>query len=487
MEKTIIDETYKIEGHLNIRVVYEQDEWYYGFLDDGMNISREDEITSEKMVQTPLYLVPKEYTNILNAYMFNSNEIDGNNLLNLVCGEKKYILQEKEQKANSSGVVLTFIGQKDGTYTKSLNRITIDNGDKKTGVRDGFALDSVEDNILVINSISTDDKPLFLEEYELLEVEGPKTYNYPYSCAVKVKDSIGEAYFIMNGSNERYDTWFNKISCVKDGFVFTNVSDGATIFGNIGPEGLENALITTHKYINCGFATPIPIKRLKGFAQSTITNNDGVFRLNTCVDGIAVEYSGILDLYNQAVGSLKVTLQSDVPIDNRENLLMDNDFISNRIQYTRYFDLIEKVPKLSSFIVNNTSNGQRVYINGKPLPYETLDNGYVVVYQSDDSVAVFNNGIFVALIEQKNLDRGKALTFNMLINGKVYAFKGSRYLDKGDDLISKLHGVVENEHLSIDIEKDTTLDQIIEKIEAAILASKKSQFKKKKTSNQSEI
>ena len=498
MDNITLDKSFKIEGHLNIRIILkETGEWFYSFYDDGLNAEKALE-KGEKLASTHFYKVDKSRVKELEEYLLDYSGNDSIALLNLTCGVDKYIVQSREFVDNTSLVALTFIGKESGKKFASINRIIIDNGDIMTGVRESLPNERHNDNdhdithirkrstigeeVSKFETVSNESyknglfgKPKLvkktyqipsgkygtdLEEEEAIRIVGPQEYNPKFNCAVQIRRNKWCYWIILDGEGYRYDPSFVNVEADQYGFSVEEILNplpSETYYGRIDnrdPVGLKDVTLVLSRIVqnNCYF----PVQCLKGYDPSKMKIDGEKFVLETIVNGMPVEYSGELNEDNQVVEWLTVKWKKP------SNAILDS--------YELMFDHDKLFEELSGLVEDTDYHSFKPFHKSLPANTEFPSMDSLIF---DDSNYIFDGDTiflgfdeFVSLKEKGNK---QLIIFNLSIDGKTYKFTGTVNRKEKTKCISELTGYVKLRKVVINIEDEVSLNQIAKKIKDTVL------------------
>lgn len=374
----VFDKAYNIEGHLNIRLVYNEDgEWFYSFFDDGKD-AEEALKNGGELAKTRFYrVVDSLQKHNLTKYALNWGKSNPEAIIKYVCGEDKYLLQRKDFDDNTSLVAITFFGYEEKESRQSINRIIIDNGDKTTGVRNRFVHERHNDDdhnqlrlkwrdvdytkevsefVMIKASDDGNEFPIPNKDYgvvldnNLYKIVGPKEYSPLYNCAILLSNDFG-TWYILDGEGKSFG-----------GFGGLNVADifkvdGNGFFNKINIS-FDHPLIYLEERIN--ESTPvglkdidlfieekapktyekIPLVYLRKYNPEALTRNGNSFKLRYEENGLIITRTGTLDEKDRIIGELITRIEY-------KEKLKDSDFILDRkelkIDYDKFYDIEEEL------------------------------------------------------------------------------------------------------------------------------------------------
>ena len=287
-----LEKKYNIEGHLSMRVMLNDDgNLSYSFFDDGKDAEEALEKGGE-LAKTPTYVCNlTDDDRKIARFALEGDDVSGKEMIELVCGPRKYTLQHKDFEDNTSLVSLTFIGIEEKEGLQSLNRIIIDNGDKKTGIRKHLNNERCGDNdhnITEAKYIGADPEatPYYIDECEICEVIGESTYSPLYRLAVKTGNEYGDTWFILNENFEVYpDGFFDFIRGEKQGFYFKKnfLRDQyfAGFIDDCEPVGMKNTGVSVSRNLDASSFGSLFIQDLKGYNADNLKKGFLKFNCST--------------------------------------------------------------------------------------------------------------------------------------------------------------------------------------------------------------
>lgn len=365
--KIVLDRTYNIEGHLNIRLFFnEYGEIFYSFFDDGKD-AEEALANGGKLAQTNIYRSENVVEiDTLTECISNLEQMSPKAMLEYVCGKEKYVLQRKTFDDNTTLIAITFAGYEEQEEKMSINRIIIDNGDKETGVRKKFiyerhnADDHNQQRIMWRNIDYTKPVPEYItEEYEggsrlvpnweygdeirnkkIDKIIGPEEYSPLYNCAIHIEKSY-DGWYILDGDGKGFQRRFTRIEF--DGSKFQANKYIGIIYPTYLSETIDETFPIGSKNIKIYVDRKepyryydIPITCFRRFNPELLTMDGNNFKFQFEIDGATITRSGVLNDKGSIEDNFKtrVEMECDPVIDRRE-LELDIDMvcaIENRVE-----------------------------------------------------------------------------------------------------------------------------------------------------------